>query len=212
MILLIFGDSIGCGCWDEKGGWADRLRKIIYRKAIATSLDNASAIYNLSIDGDTSEWLLPRLETDIKKTRARTSLEVAIIFAIGVNDSQFLNEKKEFLVPPDEFRANLQRLVGIAKKHTSKIIFLGLTPVDDSKVDPCPWVPERSYRNENVKKYNQIIKEECSKNKVDFFEIFEKFSQADNKKLLIDGVHPNTQGHELIFEIVKDYLIKKKII
>lgn len=212
MIILIFGDSIACGCWDEEGGWVDRLRKLVYRKAIATSLDEAPSVYNLSIDGDTAEWLLPRFETEVKKSKERTSSEVTIIFALGINESQFLNAKKEFFIPQDKFKANIRRLIKKAEKYSSKIIFLGLTPVDDSKVDPCSWVPERSYKNENVKKYNQIIKDECLKNKVDFIEIFEKFNQLDYKKLLIDGVHPNTKGHELIFGMIKDFLIKGKII
>jgi len=208
MIILVFGDSIACGCWDKEGGWVDRLKKFTHQKYLS-DLDNAPDICNLSINGDLSEGLLQRLRNEIKP---RISAEMIIIFAIGINDSEYLNDRREFLTPPEKFRIILKQLAKIGQEYSSKIIFLGLTPVDDSRVDPCPWVPERSYRNENVKKYNQIIKEECFKNKVEFVEIFEKFSQLDYKKLLIDGVHPNTQGHESIFEITKNFLIKEKII
>lgn len=202
MIILVFGDSLACGCWDKEGGWADRLRKFTNEKYL-NDLDNAPDIYNLSINGDVSGELLGRFESEIKP---RAYTETTIIFAIGINDSEFLNDKKEFFVPPEEFRNNLEKLTKTAQKYSSKIVFLGLTPVDDSKVDPCPWVPERSYKNEFVEKYNQIIKEESLRNKVDFVDLFGKFMERDFKKLLIDGVHPNAKGHQLIFCSVRDFL------
>jgi lysophospholipase L1-like esterase len=69
-----------------------------------------------------------------------------------------------------------------------------------------------SYKNEYIEKFNEIIIDECSKNKVDFIEFFEKFSKLDYKKLLVDGVHPNTKGHKLIFGIVKNFLVEGKVI
>ena len=99
-----------------------------------------------------------------------------------------------------------------SKKFSSKIIFLGLTPVDDSKVNPMPWAPETSYKNENVKKFNEEIKSFCKEENFDFIEIFENLSKKDYKSLLEDGAHPNTKGHEEMFVIVKEFLEKKKII
>lgn len=211
MIILIFGDSITYGCWDEEGGWVSRLKKFLDKKSVSSNFEKITGVYNLGIDGETSDGILRRFDAEVGP-RLWPGDKIAIIFALGINESQFLNEKKEFFVPPDKFKANIRRLTKKAEKYSSKIIFLGLTPVDDSKVDPCPWVPERSYRNENVRKYNQIIKEECLKNKVDFVEIFEKFIEKDYEKLLIDGAHPNTEGHKVIFEIIKEFLVHKGII
>ncbi|MBU4142032.1 SGNH/GDSL hydrolase family protein [Patescibacteria group bacterium] len=85
-------------------------------------------------------------------------------------------------------------------------------PIDESKVDPIPWLPEVSYKNEYIKRYDKIIKSVCAENKIAFIEIFEKLKKENCKNLLEDGVHPNSKGHEKIFEIVKDYLIENKII
>lgn len=212
MILLIFGDSIAYGCWDEEGGWASRLRRFVDKKVIASNFEYYVVIYNLGITfGMNTNDILARFDSETR-SRVLGNKDIAFIFAIGVNDSQFINKKKKFVVPLEKFRANIRELIQKARKFSSKIIFLGLTPVDEAKVDPIPWLPANSCKNEYIEKFNQIIIKECAKNEVDFVEIFEKFAHLDYKKFLIDGVHPNTQGHELIFEIIKDYLIKEKII
>ena len=50
------------------------------------------------------------------------------------------------------------------------------------------------------------------KNGIYFIEIFEKMKNLNYQELLEDGIHPNSKGHQLIFEIVKDFLIKNNLI
>ena len=45
-----------------------------------------------------------------------------------------------------------------------------------------------------------------------FFYILNDFLDKDYKRLLEDGAHPNSEGHEKIFETVKDFLIQNKIV
>lgn len=135
-----------------------------------------------------------------------------IIFSIGVNDSQFIHSRNSIKTSENEFRNNIDKLIELAKKFTSKIIFVGLTPVDESKTTPIPWDTNKSYRNDYIKKYDRIIQSTCKKNKLDFVEIFDELIKRDYKKLIEDGLHPNSKGHQKIFEIVKDFLIKERII
>ena len=65
-----------------------------------------------------------------------------------------------------------------------------------------PWKMESSYRNEDIEKYNNKIKEFCAGNKLVFVDIRSEFKKTDYMKLLADGVHPNTQGHELMYKLV----------
>ncbi|MCD6550291.1 hypothetical protein J7K24_01980, partial [bacterium] len=139
--------------------------------------------------------------------------ETIIIFAIGINDSQFIHSKKDnHRVPIGKFKDNIQKLIKLAQKFSSKIIFVGLTPVDETKTTPIPWNTDKFYRNEYIQQYNQIIKEACREKKIYFIEIFEKLKVTDDQKLLKDGLHPNSDGHQRIFEIVKDFLIENKIV
>jgi len=201
-IILIFGDSITYGAWDKEGGWVARLRKFINKKS------SEYLIYNLGISGDTAENLLKRFESE---TEQRVEGEEDIfIFAIGLNDSQFIHSKKNTRFSLQEFKNNIQKIISLAKKSSPKIIFLGLTPVDEKKT--VPWSEDKSYKNEYIQKFNEIIKTICNENNAYFIEIFERLIKINYKKLLDDGAHPNSKGHEKIFKSVKDSLIKNKII
>lgn len=168
-------------------------------------------VYNLGISGDNTDGLLERFDFETKQ-RLDEDEENIIIFAIGINDSQFVQSQKGFRINPEKFRNNIKNIISLAEKYSSIICFVGLTPVDEAKTSPIPWNVDKFYKNEFIKKYDKIIKSICAKNKIRFIDIYGKFAKADYKKLLEDGLHPNSKGHKMIFEIVKDFLVKEKII
>jgi lysophospholipase L1-like esterase len=208
--ILIFGDSITYGAWDKEGGWVQRLRKFLDEKNLTDS-DFYCLVYNLGVSGNNSEDLLERFEFETKQ-RLKEDEETIIIFAIGINDSQFVHSKDKHGVPIDKFKDNIQKLISLAQKFSSKIIFVGLTPVDETKTAPIPWNADVSYKNEYIQKYNETIKTICEENKIYFIEIFEKLKELNYQELLEDGLHPNSEGHKKIFEIVKDFLIKNNLV
>jgi lysophospholipase L1-like esterase len=202
--ILVFGDSITYGARDKAGGWVQRLRTFIEEKYPEEHL-----IYNLGVSADTSDSLIERLEDETKR---REGSEIIFIFQIGANDSAFLSTKKDFWASKEKFRNNIKDIIKKSKKISQKIFFVENIPVDENKTHPVPWDKRVTYKNENIKKYNEIIKEVCNKEVVSFIGVFDKFFKSDYKKLLQDGVHPNSEGHEKIFEIVKEFLIKNKVI
>ena len=208
--ILVFGDSITYGAWDKEGGWVQRLRKFLDEKSL-TDPDFYCLVYNMGVSGNTSNGLLERFEFETKQ-RLKEGEETIIIFAIGINDSYFVHSENSHRVLTEKFKDNIQKLIKLAQKFSSKIIFVGLTPVDETKTTPIPWDTDKSYRNEYIKQYNQTIREICREKKIYFIEIFEKLKGADYQKLLEDGLHPNSDGHQRIFEIVKDFLIKNNLI
>ena len=208
--ILVFGDSITYGAWDKEGGWVSRLRNSLNEKSLSDP-NFYCLVYNLGISGDTVNDLLGRFEFETNQ-RLEENEEIIFIFEIGLNDSEFIHSKNSLRVSPQEFQDNLQKLLNIAQTFSSKIVFVGLTPVDESKVDPLPWVTDESYKNEYIQKFNDILKSVCKENKVYFIEIFGKLIEAGYKNLLEDGAHPNSNGHKKIFEIVEDFLIENEII
>ncbi|MBU0906564.1 MAG: hypothetical protein KKD18_05885 [Nanoarchaeota archaeon] len=209
--ILVFGDSITYGAWDIEGGWVQRLRKFLDKKVIDSNYEEYFLVYNLGIDGDTAEGVLKRFDAETKP-RVWPDEETVFIISVGGNDSVFVHETQRTKFSPEQFRTNLDKIVKLAKKHSTKIVLRGETPVDEDKVDPIPWLAGNSCKNRYIKQFDQIIKEVAKDNNVHFIEIYEEFEKEDYKKLLSDGCHPTTEGHELIFGIVKDYLIKNKII
>lgn len=212
--ILVFGDSIAYGAWDKEGGWPARLKKFIHEKNLSDE-NFYCLLYNLSISGDTTEDLLKRFESEAV-LRIEEDEETIIIFAIGINDAHFIHSKNALLSTPEEFRENIQKLILKAKKYSEKIFFVGPTPVGETKTNPLSWNKDKSFKNQNIKINNQILKEECEKNKVWFIEVFEEMQKAGLGKIieyeLTPGLHPNTAGHEMIFEIVKRNLLKEKLI
>lgn len=189
MNILIFGDSITWGAYDpEQGGWATRLRNYFEKKG------NDINVYNLGVPGDTTTDLLERIEMEAKSREPNL-----IIFAIGINDAQFIHSTNGLRVSLDEFQQNLAKLFSIAKKFTDKVVFVGLTAVDEAKTTPIPWNTDKSYTNENIKRLDSAIEKFCENNKLKFIPIDSVVRNDD----LIDGLHPNIQGHIKIFNRIK---------
>jgi len=99
----------------------------------------------------------------------------------------------------------LEEIIKRAKKITQNIIFIGFNHADESETTPVSW-KDIYYKNENIKKYNGIMKETCEKNNVLFLDIFALL----NNENLEDGLHPNASSHEKIFTKVRDFLAKNK--
>ena len=203
--ILVFGDSITYGAWDKDGGWVQRLRKFLDENY------EDFFVCNLGVSGNNSDDLLKRFEFETEQ-RIKEEKETIFIFAIGANDSQFIHSQNNLKISLEKFKENIQKLIGLTQKFSPKIIFVGLTPVDETKTTPIPWNTDKSYKNEFIQKYNEIIKTVCKENRIYFVEIFKKLKEVNYQKLLDDGLHPNSDGHQKIFEMVKDFLIKNKII
>lgn len=212
--ILVFGDSVVWGAWDKEGGWVARLRKFLDKRTLSIpEFHNTDflMVYNLGVSGDSSGWLLKRFEPEVMQ-RLKEKDRTIIIIAIGKNDSCFLENKKSFMTPPKQFEKNIQKLISLSRKYSSKIIFVGTAMIDETKTMPIYWNKNMHCRNEHLKQYNDIIKSVCAKKKIRFIDIYGKFAKTDYKKLLEDGLHPNSEGHKMIFETVKDFLVKEKII
>ena len=108
----------------------------------------------------------------------------------------------------EKFQDNINQLYTLAQKFTKKVIFLSLTKVNESKTTPIPWNKKISYYMKYVTAYNNVIKNFCMQNNVFFIDVFDLLTLDD----LEDGLHPNTQGHEKIYNKVTDFLLDNKIV
>ncbi len=197
MNICVFGDSIVCGFFDnEKGGWVERIKIYLWKK------DFNGLVYNLGVNGDTTEDILIRFVSEVKPRAIKSPL---LIFAIGVNDSRFLIKEKRMHTSIGQFEKNINKLISQAKKYTKNIVFVSLTPADKKKVSLVPWDTNMIYNNIYIERYNSKLKEVCQKEKVKFVDLYGKIIKMDYKKLLEDGLHPNSKGHEWMADkIIKE--------
>lgn len=210
--IFIFGDSVAFGCYGKNGGWAGELKNMIEERYL---LGNGSEpfVYNLSIHSQTTNGLLDRMENETKPRFFREwTGDNIVIFAVGLNDSAYVQSQKGNWVDFNEYRANIKKLIDSAGKFSKKIVFIGLYPIDESKMNPMPYDLDKSYLNDDIKKYDRVLENAAKENSAGYIPIFDKFEAVDYKNLLHDGAHPNPAGHELIFKTVRDYLLEKKII
>lgn len=189
MNILIFGDSITWGAYDpEQGGWVTRLRNYFEAE------DGDICVYNLGICGDTTADVLNRIEGEAKSRKPGL-----IIFSIGINDAALIRPRNTPRIALDEFQQNLAKLLGIAKKFSDKVVFIGLTAVDESKTVPVLWNTDEFYTNENIKRFSNAIKKFCETNGAKFIPMDGVVGDND----FIDGLHPNAAGHGKIFNRIK---------
>lgn len=208
MRVLIFGDNSVHGFWDlEYGGWVQRLRKEYDRQTIKHQASESLEFFNLGISGDTVSGVVKRLPYEIEARRWADEPFV-LVFAVGINDTIFRG--KEVASTPEQYRDELDMLVGGAQRYAKRILFVGLTPVDDKLCNP--WVyssSKKSFSNERILLFEEVLRKFCIDKGLACVQLFETFqSEQQSRELLADGLHPNDAGHQLIADLVRPALDK----
>lgn len=202
-LICIFGDSTAWGAWDlEGGGWVGRL----WQEVGIRSGDDYVEIYNLSVSGGTTQTILDRFEHETKVRQAVNGGPVALIFQTGGNDASYegAGNDGKYMVSPEQFKRNLEEIIKRAKNFTNQILFLDLKNCDESKTMPVSWL-DIYYTNANLQKYNSLMKEVCERQQVDCLDL-----APLDKTDFYDGLHPNSSGHQKIFQQVNNWLVEKK--
>lgn len=210
--LFFIGDSITTGAWDEQGGWANRVLIRTLQKTMKAEQCNENFYclpYNIGVSGDTVPDVLDRLEDEVKR-RLDPDAEnekVEFLISIGVNDSIYMLEEDAPRFTNEQFKKNIENLIKQSNKLAQRVSFFGLSPVDDTLLNPIPWAPDKAYILDRVKQFNKIIQKACQNNNVPFLSILDDWlALNDFKDFLFDGVHPNNKGHALMAEKIEPFL------
>lgn len=207
MRVLVFGDSITQGFWDVDGGWVERLRKHYDKQQLEDLKNNDEpVIFNLGVSADTTDEILQRLKNETL-ARTRHGDKPIVIVQIGVNDSSTDHGREKISL--EKYASNLEAIIKVCNEVASKLILIGSSACIEAQTTPTFW-GDYHYTNTRIKKYEDAMRQTAECNQVDFIPIFDKFNDAleKEKHLLEDGLHPNDQGHKLIFELVQPELDK----
>lgn len=188
MTIGVWGDSITHGsCDSEALGWVGRIRK-------ALPTDDYNHIYNFGVCGDTSEDLVARFDIEAKAISPDH-----IVFAVGINDSKFSKGSDNHNVSLDNYKTNLAQLILSAKQHTGSICLISATKVTEE------WRSARGSRfmNEEIAKFNQVMAVLADDYDLKYIDVFEAVDPATD---LADGLHPNAQGYEKMFGVIRSNL------
>lgn len=200
--IIVVGDSIAYGKWDSEGGWVARLRKYIDTTYNIGKGGNFQ-VYNLGIPGEVVPRIAERFETELtmriplgEKSNGRN----VVIFAVGINDSCPNNWMTKKQTPESVFKEKFNDMITLAQKNNCAVIVLGLTPVNSSKSKGL------LFTNEEVTKYEKYITDICTELELPKITLFGHLSNHSFSELLVDAVHPNDEGHRILFESVKNFL------
>lgn len=206
MRVLIFGDSITQGFYDNKGGWATRLVNQYLEQEVAGK-SNTPTLFNLGISGDTTQDLLNRFEAE-SSARIDKGSNNALVFAIGTNDSIYRGGDVD--CTPEKYRQKLSNLVDMARAYTNKMLFVSLFPVIDELLQPFPWSSSgKCYSTERMRLFNNTLITFCKDNNLRLVDVWTEYEEhPDLKSLFFDGIHPNSKGHQIIVDMVNPELEK----
>lgn len=203
MRILVFGDSIGQGFYDDvNGGWVRLLQRDFFNEFYDGKSD--INIINLSVSGHTSQEVRARINAE---SRARRIDELMLtIIAVGVNDSYEKNGVRR--TPEADFKENIKAIITSAKTFGS-VVVLGCSACVESRVQPTRWNSKLYYSNALLKKYEAILRECTTAADSVFVPLWEvTHSAQQSEETMPDGIHPNDKGHEIIYNEIKKVLNK----
>ena len=203
--ILCLGDSITHGRGEMPGiGWVGRLKEYY------ESQEFYNCVFNLGIPGNTSKDMLKRIDVEAKARAIyrRQDSEYIMTISVGTNDMGGAGSSEAVIISPKKFRKNVLSLIKKARKYVQKVVFIGTIPVDESN-NP---VGTFYFTNNKQEEYNNIVKACCEKENVLFLDLYSKWIKIDYLKLLHDDVHPNSKGYDLMYDQIKEFLIKEGLI
>lgn len=196
--IVCIGASSCEGKVDMDGqGFVGRLRK--WRE----SENQHNSVYNLGISGDMSEDIIRRLKTESPPRKPNL-----IVVQCGLND--FIrdhNRNNPTRKTLQQIEVNVRTIIQDAKRMTD-VLYVGTYPIDETKTTPCSWM-DINYLADDARHCADISKKVTTEMNVPYVDVYNAFIKEDYKKLLhTDGLHANSQGHQRIFEMIKDKLLE----
>lgn len=198
--IVVFGDSIAYGKWDSRGGWVARLRATIDHEYNLETRQNI-LVYNLSKPGELAITLLNRFESELQ-SRLRSDANSLVLLAIGANDACSNNRTTQCLTPKADFTKAMTTMFMQTRSLNCQLGCIGLSPCKSEDL------PSLQFTNETLRAYDDLLTQICVDQKVAKLNLFDALLQNGYTSLLRDGIHPNDDGHQLLFEIIKPFIIQ----
>ena len=205
--ILMFGDSTT----------APRGSLKVYATLVETALQSIGSslsVHNAGIGGNTTRDALKRLQSDVLQYQPRL-----VVMQFGINDSCVDVWKNPPAtaprVPLAEYLANMRRIIAAAQEAKAKVILmttnpLRWTPKLKELYGKPPYNPaaEDGFDSATLAGYNDALRQLAAELKVPLVDVraaypaFAAKHQTTAAALLLDGMHPNDLGQQLVAELL----------
>jgi len=205
--ILCFGDSIVFGESDLRCyGWCDRLKRQLLSQS---SIDINRKLYNLGITGDDTDGLKKRFEVELN-ARIINKQDNIVLLSFGIND--LIIHKNKNKVPIEYFQSNIEGCISLAKQKNISVVIMSILPCSQ-KLDGERNVYGHLRNLSDINLYNECLKRIAKRHQCEYLDIFSQFQEKNEVELLAeDGLHPNANGHDLIFNQVEKFLEQRALL
>ena len=197
--IVVFGSSSAYGKNDiEGGGFAGRLRRW------HEEVDIQNKTYNLGIPGAGVDLLLDRMEMECRHRNPDL-----IILQLGSNDARReATPDNDTVTSLDVFQDKFTTLIE-QLRNIAPTLVISSYPFDESRTTPVSW-RDVYFFLDDVADYAQEMKNITLRAGLHYLDIFGDWSNMDDyvdRYISDDGLHANSQGHEFIFEKIRDEIL-----
>uniref|UniRef100_A0A0W0F936 SGNH hydrolase-type esterase domain-containing protein n=1 Tax=Moniliophthora roreri TaxID=221103 RepID=A0A0W0F936_MONRR len=209
--IMLFGDSITQGAWDE-GGFVGRQIHIL-QDVYARKLD----ILNRGLSGYNTDWAMPLFKKflAIQEQQKYTPKVRLLVIWFGANDACIRPSPQHVSIT--KFISNLKHMVNMVQSPKSeyylaetKIILVTPPPVNEfqRKEDPESRSPPRELDRlfDTTKEYAEAVKDVAREEEVAVVDIWSALwdasghEQAQLSRYLNDGLHLNAAGYAVMYD------------
>jgi len=201
--IVMFGDSTTA----ERQGAVEQVYALRVQEALKAT-GSPLSVCNAGVRGNTTKNARDRLAKDVLAHKPRV-----VVIQFGINDAAVDVWKTPPAttprVPLAEYEENLRSI--IATLHQQKVKPILMT------TNPTRWTPKLRelygkppYRPDEadgfdapvLAQYNEAVRRLAKELAVPLVEVHEAFAKRNPDKLLLDGMHPNDAGHQLVAELL----------
>lgn len=191
--LIFFGDSLTQHGWSYEGGWLAIIADFFVRRV---------DVMNRGFSGYNSRMCVTLLPQLYPHSSSLANCRMFTIF-LGANDAS----TGEQHVPVDEFRANLQNMIGYLQKmglQNDRILLISLPPIDESKwgareiAEGKQLIRELKFCAAYAEACKQIA-DQCQTRMINLYSSM--IAQQNWRDFFSDGLHFSRKGSEFLANI-----------
>ena len=207
--VFIVGASIAYGVGGAGGGWGELIKHYAHGLMYEDGgVGEKYEVFNFAKPGETVDFILDTFPDQLKQYGRGG--ELTTVVSVGGNSSKAVDTPDNFVSTVEEYVAEMKKLLTLLKT-ASHVIIVSNSYVDESKTNPKlnPLNGTKSYfTNKRRSEFRAALKKLCEEQSVTFVDADGGISPEEWKEhyLYSDGLHPNTAGHQYIFERIKPLL------
>lgn len=192
--VILIGDSI----------------RLSYADEVATALDGKARVISPPANGGDSGNVLKHLQAWVISEQPDV-----VHFNCGIHDTKKSRQTGAFQVPPDQYAANLRRIVDQIRRQTgATVLFATTTPILDERARQTRSDRDYELLDSSILQYNDIAAKVMAELMVpidDLNRIISRPAPPDSTAELIsgDGVHLTPRGQERVGQTVAEFILAR---